>query len=83
MCFSESQKSSIQNIMSFLQPQFDNKLITQILDFNEFKPSTEQFQNYYKKNPKKPFCEKFIHPKLQLLQKQFSKKLKEETLNYL
>ena len=81
--FSESQRTSIHSFINLLQPQFNNKIITQILDFNEFKPSLEQFQDYYKKNPRKPFCEKFIHPKLKLLQQQFSKELKTTTLSYI
>ena len=81
--FSEAQKETSQKIINILQSNFDKKIITQILDFDTFKPSQEQFQKYYLKNPKKPFCERFINPKLKLLQEQFSKELKPATLNYI
>ncbi len=63
----------LEHIINELQPEFDNSIITKILPFKEFKPSREQIQNYYKKNPNKPFCEKYISPKLELLKDKFQK----------
>ena len=70
--FSEIQQVAIEIILNNLQSKFDAKIITQILPFIEFKASGEQIQNYYKKNPNKPFCKTFIDPKLKLLQNEFS-----------
>ncbi|MFB9057464.1 peptide-methionine (S)-S-oxide reductase [Mariniflexile ostreae] len=69
--FSEKQKQDAKLIIKTFQNDFDNLLITQVLDFAAFEASREAIQNYYYKNPKKPFCESFINPKLQLLLKQF------------
>jgi len=74
--FSEHQKEESLLIIKELQLNFNAEIITQVLKFNDFKPSTVAFQNYYKKNPKKPFCEKYISPKLELLSNQFSKNLR-------
>ncbi len=63
----------LEHIINELQPKFDNPIITKVLPFKEFKPSREQIQNYYKKNPNKPFCEKYISPKLELLKDKFKK----------
>ncbi|TXD52684.1 MULTISPECIES: peptide-methionine (S)-S-oxide reductase [unclassified Polaribacter] len=70
--FSESQKAEISYIIKMLQTDFIDKIITQVLEFKDFKPSHKEFQNYYKNNPQKPFCEKYIHPKLEFLSKKFS-----------
>ncbi len=70
--FSEAQKNTATAQLELLQFQFQNKLITQILPFSRFKASREQIQNYYYSNHKKPFCESFINPKLQILLNTFS-----------
>ncbi len=69
---SNEQKESAENILQSLQPEFDNEIITQVYPFVSFKASREEIQNYYRKNPQKPFCETFINPKLKLLLDKFS-----------
>lgn len=81
--FSEAQMEESKNIVSKFQPQFNNKIITQVYPFSEFKASRKAIQDYYQKNPNKPFCEKFINPKLKLLSTQFSKHTNAEKLNHL
>lgn len=71
--FSEEQKIDSSLIINGFQETFNNKIITKILPFSKFKPSRESIQNYYQKNPEKPFCKTFINPKLQLIKKQFPK----------
>ncbi len=71
--FNQEEKHTISTFLEELQPKFNNKLITQILQFSEFKPSRDEITNYYYKNPKKPFCETFINPKLKLLLERFKK----------
>lgn len=70
--FSDEQKIAAETILNTLQPEFDNNLITKVYLFSEFKASREAIQNYYLKNPEKPFCERFINPKLELLIRKFS-----------
>ncbi|WP_298530778.1 peptide-methionine (S)-S-oxide reductase [uncultured Algibacter sp.] len=70
--FSEEQERESKEILASFQLQLKNKLITRVLMFNSFRASREQIQNYYFKNPKKPFCENFINPKLDQLLMQFS-----------
>ena len=70
--FSEQESKESLKIIDKLQSKFNNKIITQILEFDDFKPSTKEFQNYYQSNPKKPFCKNYINPKLQILIQKFS-----------
>lgn len=74
--FSEIQTKNCIEILSCLQTEFSNKLITEVLPFKTFKPSREDIQNYYQKNPEKPFCKRYINPKLNLLLEKFSLHLK-------
>ncbi len=71
--FLENQKEESLKIIDDLQENFEDEIITQILVFHQFKPSPSAFQNYYKSNPKKPFCQNYINPKLKLLQSEFKK----------
>ena len=70
--FSEEQKREAKQIIKLFQGNFNDKLITQVLMFAEFKPSREQITNYFYKNPAKPFCQRFIEPKLEVLIQRFS-----------
>ncbi|NMH87255.1 peptide-methionine (S)-S-oxide reductase [Flavivirga algicola] len=70
--FSEIQKKESECIIKDFQIDFEYKLITKVFPFQFFKPSREAIQNYYQKNPDKPFCKTFIDPKLRLLLQKFS-----------
>ncbi|WP_296311674.1 peptide-methionine (S)-S-oxide reductase [Winogradskyella sp. UBA3174] len=71
--FLDEQKVKI--ILNNFQIEFNNKLITKAYPFSEFKASREAIQNYYQKNPEKPFCERYINPKLKLLIDNFSQQV--------
>ncbi|WP_159018468.1 peptide-methionine (S)-S-oxide reductase [Algibacter sp. L3A6] len=73
--FSEVQKKEATDILNGFKNTFEEEIITEVLPFSEFKASREAIQNYYKKNPEKPFCKQFINPKLKLLVNKFSKHL--------
>ncbi|MFD1616350.1 peptide-methionine (S)-S-oxide reductase [Gelatiniphilus marinus] len=81
--FAKSQEKESNHIIERLQKHFNGKLITAVLPFSRFKASREAIQNYYHKNPNKPFCETFINPKLKLLLKQFSAYTNPSKLNHL
>jgi len=76
--FSEQQANAAKAILYKLQPKFDNKLVTKVYPFSKFKASREEIQNYYLKNPERPFCKRYINPKLKILIDKFSNHLKLE-----
>jgi peptide-methionine (S)-S-oxide reductase len=82
-CFSKSQKEISKNIIDELQLDYKDKIITQLLEFIEFKPSKEEFQNYYQSNPEKPFCKNYINPKLKFLLKNFSSQIEKSKVSHL
>jgi len=71
--FTEAQKMEADKILGLLQKDFQDTLITGVYSYKEFKMSPESFQNYYQKNPNKPFCKTYIDPKLQMLLRKFPK----------
>jgi peptide-methionine (S)-S-oxide reductase len=81
--FSEEQEQQSKTIINNFQSEFDNKLITKVYPFYSFKASREAIQNYYQKNPEKPFCKSFINPKLKVLVERFSKQTNVQKLKYL
>lgn len=75
--FNDNEREIVATIISKLNPDFDNKLITQILKFQSFQASREELRNYYTNNPEKPFCKRYIRPKLKLLKEKYTHKIKE------
>ena len=67
----EEEKRRSISILEKLQTQFDTPLVTQVLDFKGFKKSDKAYIDYYYKNPTKPFCQTYIHPKLNKLLKHY------------
>ncbi len=70
--YDDDQKSRAIQILDALREEFESPLVTRVLEFQEFKPSDERFQNYYRNGPERPFCKTYIDPKLAMLRKKFS-----------
>ncbi|WP_298900570.1 peptide-methionine (S)-S-oxide reductase [uncultured Psychroserpens sp.] len=81
--FSEQQNTEVNQILTTLNKERDGALITLVLEFLKFKPSREEITNYYFNNPKKPFCESFINPKLILLLRNYANAIKQDKLDHL
>ncbi|MEO8770518.1 MAG: peptide-methionine (S)-S-oxide reductase [Ferruginibacter sp.] len=61
-----------QKLIAECQVNFDEPIITQAMLFNEFKLNDEQHLDYYKKNKEGIFCERYIHPKLQMIEIEYA-----------
>lgn len=59
-----------------IQEDFKEPIITQVLPFREFRASRESLLDYYRSDPQKPFCHRYIHPKLEFLRERFGKDVK-------
>ena len=70
--FDAAEELLIKEIIVGLQSHFSDPIITQVLSFSNFKLSLPEYRNYYYANPEKPFCTLYIHPKLELLKKEFT-----------
>jgi peptide-methionine (S)-S-oxide reductase len=54
----------------------DKPIVTEIVPYRDFYPAEKYHQNYYKMNPKKPYCTFVIGPKLKKFEKVFKDRLK-------
>jgi len=71
--FRDEDMHAFAKALPFLQTSFSEPIITAALPFVAFKASRESIQDYYKKKPEAPFCERYIDPKLQLLQEKYNR----------
>lgn len=71
--FNQNDEKAAAQIINELQVEFEEPLVTTILPFAAFKLSEPVHLNYYYADPEKPFCQLYIHPKLEILRKRFSK----------
>lgn len=69
--FSDDQRARSNAVLIELQNEFDEKILTQVLPFVEFQESAERYQRYYEKGPERPFCQRYIDPKLDLLRVEY------------
>ena len=70
--FDEAQKIESQAVIKELQMEFEDKILTDVLDFAEFKLNIKEQQDYYHKNQDLPFCRTYIEPKLRSLMERYS-----------
>ena len=70
--FTNTQQLEAQRILDDKQKLFKKPLVTKVYPFGEFRLNDEQYLNYYKSNPEKPFCQVRIEPKLKVLLESFS-----------
>jgi len=70
--FEEDQAEIAEQSLDRVRSDFDESLVTQVLPFVAFKSSDERFHNYYKTNPERPFCKRYIDPKLDHIRRVFS-----------
>ncbi|MFV8225828.1 peptide-methionine (S)-S-oxide reductase [Christiangramia aquimixticola] len=74
--FNKNQKTEVVRNLHQLQEKFSEKIITEVYTIKVFKESREEIKNYYNKDPHRPFCIKYIEPKLDILRMEFKKYLK-------
>ncbi len=68
----EGQRCEAGEAIEALGRRFDAPIDTRILPLRAFKPADERFRNYYATDPGKPFCRRYIDPKLDLIRREFA-----------
>ncbi|WP_421892428.1 peptide-methionine (S)-S-oxide reductase [Marinoscillum sp.] len=68
----ESDALAAEASLAALQPHFPQPLITQVLPLVAFRLNSEEYLDYYLKNPEKPFCKTYIDPKIRQITHDFS-----------
>ncbi len=65
------ERRELEAILVRLQTDFPEPLLTRVLPFAAFRPSLPEHLDYYATDPERPFCKRFIDPKLALLREKF------------
>ena len=78
--YSDVQNEQTQSILQALQSDFTQKIITKILPFVAFKANKAELTDYLYTSPSRPFCQRYIHPKLQVLIQRFSQHVNTDKL---
>lgn len=66
------QRRQATETIASLQRDFEHPIETRVLLLRSFKPSDERFRNYYASNPERPFCRRYIDPKLDFIRRNFA-----------
>ncbi|MCF6244954.1 MAG: peptide-methionine (S)-S-oxide reductase [Sulfurovum sp.] len=69
--FTDAQYQETNGILQEKQKLFEKPLVTKVYPFEAFKLNDEQYLDYYKSNPQKPFCQMRVEPKLKVLLERF------------
>lgn len=70
--FDDNQRHEAELAIVRFAEDFGNTAHTLVLPFRSFKASDERYQNYYRTDPSRPFCRRFIDPKLDYIRQHFS-----------
>ncbi|MCS7063013.1 MAG: peptide-methionine (S)-S-oxide reductase MsrA [Methylacidiphilales bacterium] len=68
---SEQLQAATQSLKE-AQSKFDSPIVTEIVPLKKFYPAEAYHQDYYRRNPQKPYCQSIIKPKLEKLKKTIS-----------
>lgn len=76
----EAQKEKAEKYKQKLNESgaFRSPVVTAIQPYGEFYPAENYHQDYYENNPKQPYCQYVIRPKLEKFRKVFKDELKSE-----
>lgn len=70
--FAANQRHESERIVARLAKESGETARTLVLPFLGFKPSEARYQNYYRTDPDRPFCRRYIDPKLQYIRRHFA-----------
>lgn len=65
--FSSEDQEAFTVVLNQLAEAFPEPVFTEVLPFVAFKASLPEHQDYYRTDPERPFCKRFITPKLNAL----------------
>ena len=66
---SEDQKAETDRFMDEISKNYDKPLVTEVKPLESFYPAEEYHRRYYEKNPRQPYCQVVISPKVEKIRK--------------
>lgn len=76
----QEQKETAQNVLNMLDRSgiWDDPIVTAIEQFVNFYPAEGYHQDYFMNNPKQPYCQMVVNPKIEKFEKLFKEYLKKK-----
>jgi methionine-S-sulfoxide reductase len=74
----EKQKEAAKKVIAELDKSgdFDNPIVTTIEELKKFYPAEDYHQDYFAQNPRNPYCQAVVGPKVSKFQKRYKDMLK-------
>lgn len=72
----DDQKPVIDKSLASVAKLWDNPIVTEVKELNQFYPAEAEHQNYFTKHPEAGYCQVIINPKLAKLRQKFQAKIK-------
>jgi peptide-methionine (S)-S-oxide reductase len=74
----ERQKEIAEEMIETLEAEgaFDDPIVTQVEPLDDFYPAESYHQEYYQNNPRRPYCQVVIAPKVKKFHKKYGDMLK-------
>ena len=60
----ESQKTTINQVISQIQPTYGSPIATEVEPAKEFWPAEDYHHDYFERNPNQPYCSLVVAPKI-------------------
>jgi peptide-methionine (S)-S-oxide reductase len=70
--FEDSQRHEAESALARFADESGEAVHTLVLPHRSFKASDKRYQNYYRTDPSRPFCRRYIDPKLDYIRRHFS-----------
>ncbi|TPG49473.1 peptide-methionine (S)-S-oxide reductase [Sphingomonas glacialis] len=70
--FEETQRAEAQRTIDRFAEESGEAARTLVLDVLGFRPSDARYQDYYRTDPNRPFCRRYIDPKLDYIRRHFA-----------
>ncbi|MEP9403155.1 peptide-methionine (S)-S-oxide reductase [Sphingomonas silueang] len=70
--FAEDQAARAETTIARIAADSGTRMQTAVLRFAGFDPSPERYRDYYRTDPNRPFCRRYIDPKLAVIRRDFA-----------
>lgn len=67
------QRHRADTVITRLRQKVDSAVRTKVLPLVGFRSSEERYRNYYHTDPTRPFCQRYIDPKLEAIRRDFAR----------
>lgn len=80
--YDQNQAETAEKVIKKFQAKFDKEIITLVLPMVSFKTNKSEYLDYYYKNPKREFCQRYIDPKLRFLLDSYPSQIDSSKFNF-